>query len=175
MHKNANRILTGHPGALGVAGRAGIVGHVRVRLCVLGAVCVAAVAATAAGARSAGTLSVRPGSPIVNARTTIEVRTSAATRRLSLRLESPTGVPMRIALSRAGRGVWRTRFRFLDDGTWKLSVRVGGRLETRQVFVKQPPAPIPPFKPWQLATRPKSSLGAALAAGGGIALPLPWP
>lgn len=144
----------------------------------VGAVCAVLVAASTAGAANAAgagrSLEVRPGSPVVGLRVTIVVRGAPTVKRLAVEIVTPTGIPLRLRLARAGAGMWRARYRFTDDGTWTLSVRLRGTVSSRRIFVKQPPAPIPPFKPWQLATGPKANLGTALT-GGGIPLPLPWP
>jgi hypothetical protein len=123
----------------------------------------AAPAATAGGSR----IVVRPGEPVVNTRSTIEVRAPVSVKRLVVRLVTPTGVPLRVALYREGPGVWRKRYRFMDDGTWTLLVRLRGTLVSRKVFVKQPPEPVPPFKPAQ-----KTSL-FGVAGGGVFIVPLP--
>ena len=133
----------------------------------LGAGLLAALAAASAAAAGQGSIVVRPGEPIVNTRSTIEVRAPASVERLTVRLVTPTGVPLRVGLYREGPGVWRKRYRFMDDGTWTLFVRVRGTLVSRKIFVKQPPTPVPPFKPAQ-----KTSLFGT-AGGGVFIVPLP--
>jgi hypothetical protein len=135
---------------------------------------VASTAPVAGAASRSPLLVVRPAAPVVGKRVTIEVRPSARLQRLSAQLVSPTGVAMRVRLTRAKPHVWRAHVHFADDGTWTIAVRVHGRALRRRVFVEQPPAPMPPFKPWRLNAHTQSSLGASLASGG-VVLPLPFP
>ena len=92
----------------------------------------AALAAASAAVAGGDAIVVRPGEPVVNTRSTIEVRAPDSAKRLSVRLVTPTGVPLRVGLYPEGAGVWRKRYRFMDDGTWTLLVRIRGRARLAQ-------------------------------------------
>jgi len=96
----------------------------------LGVVLVAALAvlvvAAEAGALS-GRVLVSPASPLVGAKTTIEVRVSAQQAgklpaALFANVVSPQGAALRVRLGRAGGHVWRAAFVFARAGRWKLRV-----------------------------------------------------
>lgn len=113
----------------------------------LGLVCLAVLTAAASASAPQGRLFVTPGSPVVGARSTIDVELPALqpASRLAVELVSPTGLSSRRALTRVGAGLWRASYRFLDDGSWTLSVTAGRVVAIRRVFVKQPPAAVPPL------------------------------
>lgn len=101
-----------------------------------------------------------PGSPVVGARSTIDVELPALkpTSRVAVELVSPTGLSSRLALTRVRAGLWRAAYRVLDDGSWTLSVTAGSLVATGRVFVKQLPAAVPPL----------SFLSAAKPSAGGF-------
>ncbi|HET8607483.1 MAG TPA: hypothetical protein VFL66_10715 [Gaiellaceae bacterium] len=119
---------------------------------------VAALAAAPAGAAVRGRLVVRPESPVVGKRVMIEVRATAKARRLRLEIVSPTGVLRQVWLRRVAPERFSTAYHFVDDGQWLLRVR-GSRIGAG-IWVQQPPAPLPPFRP---STQP--SLNALLQGG----------
>lgn len=101
---------------------------------------------------------VRPESPVVGKRVTIEVQASAKVRRLRLEIVSPTGVLRQVWLRRVAPQRFSAAYHFVDDGQWLLRVR-GSRIGAG-IWVQQPPAPLPPFRP-----SAKSSLNALLQGG----------
>lgn len=115
----------------------------------LGLACLALLAPGAAANASAPGVSllVRPGSPTVGLTSTIDVRLAQAKpgSPVVVAILSPTGLRSRLTLTRVGPGLWRAAYRFLDDGTWRLSAGVGRLAVTDRVFVKQPPSAVPPF------------------------------
>ena len=114
---------------------------------VVGLVCLAVLAAAADAKAPGVSLLVRPGSPTVGLMSTIDVQLAPArpASPVIVGILSPTGLQSRLALKRVGPGLWRAAYRFVDDGTWRLSASVGRLTVTDMVFVKQPPSAVPPF------------------------------
>src|SRR4051812_35462549 len=121
------------------------------------AVCLLVV--PAAGAAK-GRLLVDPQRPFVGKRAVIEVQARLASPAF-VQLVSPTGVHMKLRLTRDGAGLWRAAFHFTDDGEWL--VRVPRARAAAKVLVFQPGGALPPFKP-NAGAKP-NALGS-LAAGG---------
>jgi hypothetical protein len=115
----------------------------------------------AAGAAT-GPLLVDPGQPVVGKRTLIELRADVRAP-LYLRLTSPTGVHMKVRLTRVASGLWRTAFHFTDDGQWTL--RVARTHSLARVLVLQSGAALPPFKPNQASGSKASALSGIAAPG----------
>jgi hypothetical protein len=114
------------------------------RLGVLGALCLALLAAAPAAGAAKGRLLVDPLRPVVGAKTSIEVQTRASSP-LYVQLVSPTGVRLQTRLLRVGPGLWRAAWHFSDDGQWTLRVPRAGAVAYVHVF--QPFAALPPFNP----------------------------
>ncbi len=113
----------------------------------LGLVCLALLTTGANASAPGVSLLVRPGSPTVGLSSTIDVQLAQAkpASPVIVGILSPTGLRSRLTLTRVGPGLWRVAYRFLDDGTWRLSVSVGRLAVTGRVFVKQPPSAVPPL------------------------------
>jgi hypothetical protein len=109
------------------------------------AVVSAALAAPAANA-AVGLIVVKPGSPVVGQRSTIELRASVATMRKApiVQLVSPTHVTRDLRLDRVGSGRWRVVFEFPDDGTWTIRVLTGAVASPKGVQVVQNATPFAP-------------------------------
>jgi hypothetical protein len=110
------------------------------RVLAVAAVCL--VVAPAAGA-ARGRLVVSPLNPVVGVRAQIEVHAKARAP-LVARVVSPTGVHLKVRLTKVRGDLWRAAFHFTDDGQW--TVRVAGTRVAR-VLVLQPGAALPPFRP----------------------------
>jgi hypothetical protein len=132
---------------------------VLVRTLAAAAVCLAAAPAAAGGAN--GRLLVDPPNPVVGGRALIEVRTQAKAP-LVAQVTSPSGVHLRVRLSRVGAGLWRGAMRFADDGQW--IVRVPRAHARAKVLVLQPGAAFPPFKGNPSGAKP-SALSGIVAPG----------
>jgi hypothetical protein len=129
------------------------------RALAVAALCLVAVPAADA---AKGRLLVSPERPVVGVRALIEVRTQA-TAPLFAQVTSPTGVHLKVRLTRVGDGLWRGRMRFADDGQWV--VRVARAHAVAKVFVLQPGAALPPFKGNPTSGAKPSALSGLAAPG----------
>jgi len=130
----------------------------------LGALIVALAALAAPSASAAvGSLAVKPGSPVVGQRSTIELRASIETLRRAplVQLVSPTGVARTFAMRKVAAGRWRLLYQFPDDGTWTIRLLTGAVAAPDKVNVVQNATPFAP------KVSPKGSLGG-IATGNGV-------
>jgi hypothetical protein len=123
------------------------------RALAVAAVCLVAVPAAGAGN---GRLLVDPANPVVGGRALIEVRTQGKAP-LFAQVTSPTGVHLKVRLTRVGAGLWRGGMRFADDGQW--IVRVARAHAVAKVLVLQPGAAFPPFKTNHAGAKPDALSG----------------
>jgi hypothetical protein len=128
----------------------------------VGTLCLVALAAAPAAGAARARLTVEPARPYVGVRASIEVQTTAAAP-VYAQIVSPTGVKMRVRMTRVLPGLWRVRWHFADDGQWL--VRVPRAAAATRVHVVQPPGILPPFNPNKLGGSKTGALSGLAGPG----------
>jgi len=122
----------------------------------------------AAGHGPTGVIDVLADAPLVgqDVRIVLAVPSAPAPSQLPLVLVSPSGAVFVAVLRRVAPRLWRTTYRFADDGAWTLRVRISGIRADAAVTVFQngtlAPGPRPNATP---------QVGVAGNAGGGALVP----